>query len=595
MYEGQNGGFSSNYSSADSVQNLNVTDQVMNPQAGNAQAGGGAQESLMQGNVPQGSAQAGGMQGNVPQGSAQAGGMQGNVPQGSAQAGGMQANATQGNAQMNGMQGDLQQGSAQMSAPQGNISQGNPYQDNVYQNNAQPVNNGYDNNMSGRYGTFQQNNPDYRASQYSYNQNRGNTSGKNKEKKKGGVIGKIFLAAALGIVFGVVGGAAFWGVQKVASLFDHTSVTYVADVETVSGPIAEMQNMAVAENTASENVATNLATNVTTTVASDVSDMVEETMPSLVSITSNITVDYYYYTESAEAGGSGIIIGQNDDELLVVTNYHVIADADSLIVNFIDNENAPAQVKGTDENMDLAVIAVKLSDIPSDTMSAIKIATMGDSESLKAGQPVVAIGNAMGYGLSVTTGVVSAVNREMNVGDISGTFIQTDAAINPGNSGGALLDINGNVIGINSSKLGGMVVEGMGYAIPISAAQPIIENLMTRTTRTLVSEDDRGYLGIVGATVTPQDAMYYGLPEGAYVQSVTSGSAADKAGIQSGDYIVGLEGIAIDSMQKLQGELQYYSAGDTVEVEIMRNVGNNYKSLKFKVTLDDKSILEDTD
>ena len=349
------------------------------------------------------------------------------------------------------------------------------------------------------------------------------------------------------------------------------------------------------ENTASENVATNLATNVTTTVASDVSDMVEEAMPSLVSITSNITVDYYYYTESAEAGGSGIIIGQNDDELLVVTNYHVIADADSLIVNFIDNENSPAQVKGTDENMDLAVIAVKLSDIPSDTMSAIKIATMGDSESLKAGQPVVAIGNAMGYGLSVTTGVVSAVNREMNMGDISGTFIQTDAAINPGNSGGALLDINGNVIGINSSKLGGMVVEGMGYAIPISAAQPIIENLMTRTTRTLVSEDDRGYLGIVGATVTPQDAMYYGLPEGAYVSSVTPGSAADKAGIQSGDYIVGLEGIAIDSMQKLQGELQYYSAGDTVEVEIMRNVGNSYKSMKFRVTLDDKSILEDTD
>ncbi len=514
MYEGQNGGFGSEYSNADPNQNQNVNAGVsgVNPQAGNVQE--------------------------------------------------------------------------------------SQYQNGGFQNNTQPVNNGYDNNMTGRYGTFQQNNPDYRASQYSYNQNRGNASavnGAKKEKKKGGVIGKVFLAAALGIVFGVVGGAAFWGVQKAVSLIDHTTVTYVTEVETVSDPAAEMQNMVVTENTASENVATNLATNVTTTVASDVSDMVEEAMPSLVSITSNITVDYYYYTESAEAGGSGIIIGQNDDELLVVTNYHVIADADSLIVNFIDNENAPAQVKGTDENMDLAVIAVKLSDIPSDTMSAIKIATMGDSESLKAGQPVVAIGNAMGYGLSVTTGVVSAVNREMNMGDISGTFIQTDAAINPGNSGGALLDINGNVIGINSSKLGGMVVEGMGYAIPISAAQPIIENLMTRTTRTLVSEDDRGYLGIVGATVTPQDAMYYGLPEGAYVSSVTPGSAADKAGIQSGDYIVGLEGIAIDSMQKLQGELQYYSAGDTVEVEIMRNVGNSYKSMKFRVTLDDKSILEDTD
>ena len=556
MYEGQNGGFNSNYSNTDPNQSQNVNAGVS---GGNPQAAGGMAD-----------AQASGMQMNANQAS------------------GMQMNTVQGNAQEN----------VQASGMQTNACQGSSSQNGGFQNNTQPVNNGYDNNMTGRYGTFQQNNPDYRASQYSYNQNRGNASAANgakKEKKKGGVIGKVFLAAALGIVFGVVGGAAFWGVQKAASLFDHTTVTYVTEVETVSDPAAEMQNMVVTENTASENVATNLATNVTTTVASDVSDMVEEAMPSLVSITSNITVDYYYYTESAEAGGSGIIIGQNDDELLVVTNYHVIADADSLIVNFIDNENAPAQVKGTDENMDLAVIAVKLSDIPSDTMSAIKIATMGDSESLKAGQPVVAIGNAMGYGLSVTTGVVSAVNREMNMGDISGTFIQTDAAINPGNSGGALLDINGNVIGINSSKLGGMVVEGMGYAIPISAAQPIIENLMTRTTRTLVSEDDRGYLGIVGATVTPQDAMYYGLPEGAYVSSVTPGSAADKAGIQSGDYIVGLEGIAIDSMQKLQGELQYYSAGDTVEVEIMRNVGNSYKSMKFRVTLDDKSILEDTD
>ena len=536
---------------------------------------------------------------NTPEGgmgSTPDGNLQGNARQWSAQGSVMQESNPQGNAQQWSAQGSVMQ----ESNPQGNAQQWSA-QGGFAQNGAQSVNNGYENNMTGRYGTFQQNNPDYRASQYSYNQSRGNAStgsnGKNKDKgrKKGGIIGKILLAGALGIVFGVVGGAAFWGVQKVVSIFDNTSVTYVAEVGTVSDPAAEMQNVSVTESTASENFATNLTTNVTSTVASDVSDMVEETMPSLVSITSNITVDYYYYTESAEAGGSGIIIGKNDDELLVVTNYHVIADADSLMVNFIDNENAPAQVKGTDENMDLAVIAVKLSDIPSDTMSAIKIATMGDSESLKAGQPVVAIGNAMGYGLSVTTGVVSAVNREMNMGDISGTFIQTDAAINPGNSGGALLDINGNVIGINSSKLGGMAVEGMGYAIPISAAQPIIENLMTRTTRTLVSEDERGYLGIVGATVTPQDALYYGLPEGAYVSSVTPGSAADKAGIQSGDYIVGLEGIAIDSMQKLQGELQYYSAGDTVEVEIMRNVGNNYKSLKFKVTLDDKSILEDTD
>ncbi len=588
MYEGQNGGFSSNYSNNYSGgPSMNPKTTAVQPDNTPEGGMGSTQDGNLQGNAQQWSAQGGVMQESNPQGNAQQWSAQGSV---------MQESNPQGNAQ----QWSAQGGVMQESNPQENAQQWST-QGGFVQNGAQSVNNGYENNMTGRYGTFQQNNPDYRASQYSYNQSRGNVStgsnGKNKDKgrKKGGIIGKILLAGALGIVFGVVGGAAFWGVQKVVSIFDNTSVTYVAEVGTVSDPAAEMQNVSVTESTASENFATNLTTNVTSTVASDVSDMVEETMPSLVSITSNITVDYYYYTESAEAGGSGIIIGKNDDELLVVTNYHVIADADSLMVNFIDNENAPAQVKGTDENMDLAVIAVKLSDIPSDTMSAIKIATMGDSESLKAGQPVVAIGNAMGYGLSVTTGVVSAVNREMNMGDISGTFIQTDAAINPGNSGGALLDINGNVIGINSSKLGGMAVEGMGYAIPISAAQPIIENLMTRTTRTLVSEDERGYLGIVGATVTPQDALYYGLPEGAYVSSVTPGSAADKAGIQSGDYIVGLEGIAIDSMQKLQGELQYYSAGDTVEVEIMRNVGNNYKSLKFKVTLDDKSILEDTD
>ena len=588
MYEGQNGGFSSNYSNNYSGgPSMNPKMTAVQPDNTPEGGMGSTQDGNLQGNAQQWSPQGSVMQESNPQGNAQ---------QWSAQGGVMQESNSQENAQ----QWSAQGGVMRESNPQENEQQWST-QGGFVQNGAQSVNNGYESNMTGRYGTFQQNNPDYRASQYSYNQSRGNAStgsnGKNKDKgrKKGGIIGKILLAGVLGIVFGVVGGAAFWGVQKVVSIFDNTSVTYVAEVGTVSDPAAEMQNVTVTESTASENFATNLTTNVTTTVASDVSNMVEETMPSLVSITSNITVDYYYYTESAEAGGSGIIIGKNDDELLVVTNYHVIADADSLIVNFIDNEKAPAQVKGTDENMDLAVIAVKLSDIPSDTMSAIKIATMGDSESLKAGQPVVAIGNAMGYGLSVTTGVVSAVNREMNMGDISGTFIQTDAAINPGNSGGALLDINGNVIGINSSKLGGMVVEGMGYAIPISAAQPIIENLMTRTTRTLVSEDDRGYLGIVGATVTPQDAQYYGLPEGAYISSVTPGSAADKAGIQAGDYIVGLEGIAIDSMQKLQGELQYYSAGDTVEVEIMRNVGNSYKSLKFKVTLDDKSILEDTD
>ena len=241
--------------------------------------------------------------------------------------------------------------------------------------------------------------------------------------------------------------------------------------------------------------------------------------------------------------------------------------------------------------MDLAVIAVKMEDLAPETLDAIEIASMGDSDALKVGEPAIAIGNALGYGQSVTTGVISALDREMDMENTSGTFIQTDAAINPGNSGGALLNIRGEVIGINSNKIGGSSVEGMGYAIPISAAKPIIEDLMQRTTRTLVDEEERGYLGITGATVTSQEIAFYGYPEGVYVANVNAGSAAEAAGLQRGDYITEFDGQKVSSMEQLQRLLMYYEEGATVEIEIERPAKNGYHEMTLEITLGDKSTL----
>lgn len=336
----------------------------------------------------------------------------------------------------------------------------------------------------------------------------------------------------------------------------------------------------------------------TKTVVSDVSSMVEDVMPSMVAITNHMTVDYYYYQEQGDASGSGIIIGKNDHELLIATNYHVVEGNDGLEVNFIDDTIVSANVKGSDEKMDLAVVAVNLSDIPDDTMDRIEIATMGDSDNLKIGEPAIAIGNSLGYGLSVTTGVISAVNREVysegeqGAGSAVKGFIQTDAAINPGNSGGALLNINGEVIGINSNKIGGSNVEGMGYAIPISAAEPILGDLMSKVTKVSVPEDERGYLGISGATVTPSEIEYYGLPEGVYIATVNGGSPAADVGLQKGDFVVAVNGEKVDSMGDLQKELSYYRAGDEIEISVKRPDGDDYTDQTYKVKLGDKGVLD---
>lgn len=347
----------------------------------------------------------------------------------------------------------------------------------------------------------------------------------------------------------------------------------------------------------------------------DVSDITTSAMPSIVAITNKSVQEVQDYfsqfgfrgqgqtqTQETESQGSGIIIGKNDTELLMVTNNHVVEGADTLSVCFIDNKVYEANVKGTDAENDLAVIAVPLDSISDDTMSQIAVASIGDSDSLKVGEQVVAIGNALGYGQSVTTGIVSAVNRALsnNSSDTqdsnsssddssSATYIQTDAAINPGNSGGALLNMNGEVIGINSAKLASTEVEGMGYAIPISRVSDIIDNLMNQTTRTKVDSDKQGTIGIKGINVTSDVQEKYNLPEGIYVSEVTSGSAAEKAGITSGSVITKFDGKSVTDIESLQDLLQYYKAGETVELTLQVPDSDSYKEKTVSISLGSKS------
>lgn len=408
-----------------------------------------------------------------------------------------------------------------------------------------------------------------------------------KPKKKASFAGKAAIACAAGLIFGICAAAGFYGVRAVALRYGQAPLAVTQAVNNNEG-----HSVASGTTVHDDSMITVPTLNTsTTTVVTDVTQVVEQAMPSIVSIVNRGTEEYYYYSVPKEGSGSGIIIGQTDDELLIVSNYHVVAQADTLMVTFTDGTEAEAQVKGTDASMDLAVIAVPTASLSGETLDAIRIATMGDSDNLHIGEPAIVIGNALGYGQSVTTGVISALNRERNIDNNTGTFIQTDAAINPGNSGGALLNINGEVIGINSNKIGGNVVEGMGYAIPISAAKPIIEELMQHTTRALVDEKSRGYLGITGATVTTQESFYYGYPQGVYISNVNGNSPAEDAGLMTGDILVGFDGESVSSMEQLQRLLMYYSAGTTVELEVKRPDGNDYRDVTLKITLGDKSVL----
>jgi len=326
-------------------------------------------------------------------------------------------------------------------------------------------------------------------------------------------------------------------------------------------------------------------------VSYDVTTVVENVMPAMVSIINNYTQTYssffgQSYTQQGASSGSGIIIGQNETELLIATNYHVISGNDSLEITFIDDSKAAAYIKGTNPQMDLAVVSVALESLSVETRGKIAVASMGNSDNLKLGESVIAIGNALGYGQSVTTGVVSAIDREVQAEDgTTGKFIQTDAAINPGNSGGALLNVRGEVIGINSSKIGGTYVEGIGYAIPISAAEPIISDLSLLETKMKVNPEERGYLGISIDEIDAETSRRFNIPQGVFVGEVQKGGGADLGGMKVNDIIVGFDSFHIESYNDLQEAMEYYKVGATVPVEVMRIQNGAYESVVLQITL----------
>lgn len=432
----------------------------------------------------------------------------------------------------------------------------------------------------------------------------------------GGFGKKAATAVALAVIFGLVAGAVFQGVNIAADKYrdNNSSSTQIGKTETVTGT-EESTDGSSTESSVKSIVAE----------SGTVAGVAQATMSSIVAITSvsvqEIPSFFGYGTRQYQSAGSGsgIIVGENDSELLIATNNHVVSGATTLTVCFaggdvvgaeeetqamasgdsitdssdssVDVNNAvSAKIKGTDEENDLAVIAVEKSDIPEETMNEIKIAQMGSSDDLVVGEQVVAIGNALGYGQSVTSGWVSALNRTISTedGDTSG-LIQTDAAINPGNSGGALLNMKGEVIGINAAKYADSQVEGMGYAIPISKAEPILEELMNRKTRDKIEDTSKvGYMGIKAADLTTEAIQMYNMPAGAFLTEVTPGGAADKAGIKKGDIVVKLDGQKVSGKNDLVDKLQYYESGETVEVVIARANNGEYKEETVEVTLGSK-------
>ncbi len=467
--------------------------------------------------------------------------------------------------------------------------------------------NGYGTSGYGTQGSYSSSQSSYGSSQSQYGTgsnytgynggyNSGNTGSSyqprkpKKNKNENSVGKKIAVAAAVALVFGVVGGAAFTGTNYLTSkALGTSSVTESSDGSSLTRSSTTLDSTAVS----------------TATTVTDVSDIVENVMPSIVQVT-NISVEEYRsyfgtYTQPTESAGSGIIISQDSDYLYIATNNHVVEGATTLTITFCDDNAVTAEVQGTDESTDLAVVKVRLSDISSETLSAIKVATIGSSDNLAVGSSAVVIGNALGYGQSVTTGVISALDREVSIETSSGTtitnlLIQTDAAVNPGNSGGALLNMNGEVIGIVSAKYSDTSVEGMGYAIPISSASDIIESLINGEEVThdneAVSETESGaYLGIYGMDINSQSASAYGLPVGVYVTQAIEGEAAANAGIEKGDVITSINGTAISSMTDIKEVLSTLNPGDTIQVTFA-DASRSYDEATTTVTLGDRSEAE---
>lgn len=397
------------------------------------------------------------------------------------------------------------------------------------------------------------------------------------KKKHGKGASRWAKVVCTGLVFGVVASAAFQTSNIVAGKVLGTTQTTNKTAKTTT--TANSAKLTTSSNSSSG--------------TANVTEVAKNAMPSIVSIT-NMSVqevqNFFGGTQKqkSESAGSGIIVGQNDSELLIVTNNHVVEGSSTLTVTFIDEESVEADIKGTDSDKDLAVVAVPLSKIKDSTMNKIAVATLGDSDKTQVGDQVIAIGNALGYGQSVTTGIVSAKERTMDSYD--GKLLQTDAAINPGNSGGALLNANGEVIGINSAKIATETVEGIGYAIPVSDVSDLITNLMNQKTKTKVAESERGYIGIKGVDVTSDSAQMYNMPTGVYVSEVISGGGAEKAGITKGAVITGIEGTTVDGMDALQEQLQYYKAGEKVKITVQAQSKNGeYEKKDVEVTLGKQS------
>ena len=393
---------------------------------------------------------------------------------------------------------------------------------------------------------------------------------KNDDNNKNGIGKKIAKLVASAAIFGLVAGTCFVGVSVVKDKFYPSTAD---KIETTSGTTSSKKETSSGSSSNSQNVAS----------------VVNEVMPSVVSITSTIQSSNYYGfgTQESEGAGSGFIIAKTKDSLMIATNNHVVSDATTLTVGFVDDTTAKATVVGTDSSADLAVISVKIKDIKDSTASKIKVATLGSSDDLKVGEEVVAIGNALGYGQSVTTGVVSAKNREVSLTDGTMNLLQTDAAINPGNSGGVLINMDGQVVGINNAKLEDTSVEGMGYAIPITTAKTILTDLMNAGS---VSTKDAAFLGVVGRDINESYSSALGIPSGIYVSQVVSGSPAEKAGISAGDVIVKFEGNNVSTMSGLKEKLAIKKANTKVKITFKRaNQSGTYEEKTVTVTLGKKS------
>lgn len=461
--------------------------------------------------------------------------------------------------------------------------------------NSQPYN-GNPNGQNGYYGGQQhqqyygnQNQYTNPYQQYDYYQGHGQNPNGNGNShhasKKHSYAKTTALVAAAAILFGVVSGGTMYGVNRAAN----TLLPYQSSQ--VNETIGQTTQIPAA------NTSTTSSNGV---VIEDVSAIVDATLPSVVSITNTQVYQSNTWfgqsqTYEVPSSGSGIIVGQNDSELLIVTNNHVVSDSEGLTVTFADESTADAAIKGTDSEADLAVIAVPLDKVSADTKGKIKAATLGDSDSLKMGQGVIAIGNALGLGQSVTVGHVSALNREIKVDDATKTVIQTDAAINPGNSGGALLNSKGEVIGINEAKYADTSVEGVGYAIPISKAKDIIDDLMTRTTKIAVSESEQGYLGIQLQNIDESMAKMYGMPQGVYVYKIMEDSAAAGSDLHEKDIITKLDGEKISNYADLAKLLTYYKSGDTVTLTVQSLVNGSYQEREVQLTLKQRPAESDSE